>query len=128
MRGRVAVPKRSTAWDRVCALRVAWSMTPPGALRRWAVWPNSAAVADTYKAAIANDWEKAQELHYGVHPLVDLLFVETNPAPAKWLMAERGLISSGMVRSPLIPLTEAGKAKVRELADSAADFLTPINI
>ena len=87
-----------------------------------------AAVADTYKAAIANDWEKAQELHYGVHPLVDLLFVETNPAPAKWLMAERGLISSGMVRSPLIPLTEAGKAKVRELADSAADFLTPINI
>ena len=87
-----------------------------------------AAVAQTYKAAVENDWDKARELHYGVHPLVDLLFVETNPAPAKWLMAERGLISSGNVRSPLIPLTEGGKDKVRALADSAADYLTPINI
>ena len=87
-----------------------------------------AAVADTYKAAVEGDWDTARTLHYGVHPLVDLLFVETNPAPAKWLMAERGLITSGNVRSPLIPLTDAGKDKVRALADSAADYLTPVNI
>ncbi len=85
------------------------------------------AVADTYKAAVEGDWETAQELHYGVHPLVDLLFVETNPAPAKWLMKERGLITSSHVRPPLIPLTEGGQTKVKELADQASDYLTPVN-
>lgn len=87
-----------------------------------------AAVSEIYSAATEGNLERAQELHYGVHPLVDLLFVETNPAPAKWLMAERGLISSPTVRSPLINLTEAGQEKVRILADSASQYLTDINI
>lgn len=85
------------------------------------------AVADTYAAAVAGDWNRARELHYGVHPLVDLLFVETNPAPAKWLMAERGLISSGAVRPPLVNLTEEGQHKVNDLLEQSAEFLTPVN-
>ncbi len=84
------------------------------------------AVADTYRLAVEGDMEGARKLHYGVHPLVDLLFTETNPAPAKWLMAERGLISSPNVRPPLINLTDAGKDKVRALADQAADYLTDV--
>ena len=87
-----------------------------------------AAVAGTYAAAVAGDWERARELHYGVHPLVDLLFVETNPAPAKWLMAERGLISSGHVRPPLIGLTDQGIARVEALVAEAGQYLTEINI
>ena len=35
---------------------------------------------------MAGDLERAREIHYGLHPLVDLLFVETNPAPAKWVL------------------------------------------
>lgn len=85
-----------------------------------------AAVAETYKAAVDNDWERARELHYGVHPLVDLLFTETNPAPGKWWLAHQGLISSDHVRPPLIPLTEQGQARVRELAEQGAEFLTPV--
>ncbi|PXY23454.1 4-hydroxy-tetrahydrodipicolinate synthase [Prauserella coralliicola] len=84
-----------------------------------------AAVAQMYEAATAGDLDRAREIHYGVHPLVDLLFTETNPAPAKWLMAERGLIASDHVRSPLIPLTESGQQKVRALAASATQYLTP---
>lgn len=84
------------------------------------------AVADTYRLAVEGDMDGARKLHYGVHPLVDLLFTETNPAPAKWLMAERGLISSPNVRPPLINLTDAGKDKVRALADQAADYLTDV--
>ncbi len=87
-----------------------------------------AAVAETYAAAVAGDWERARELHYGVHPLVDLLFVETNPAPAKWLMAERGLISSGHVRPPLIGLTDQGIARVEALVAEAGQYLTEIDI
>lgn len=84
------------------------------------------AVADMYDAAVAGDWERAIDLHYRLTPLVDLLFVETNPAPAKWLMHQRGLISSPMVREPLITLTDDGIAKVQALAEQAEDLLTPV--
>ena len=87
-----------------------------------------AAVARMYDAAAAGDAQGAREIHYGVHPLVDLLFVETNPAPAKWLMKQRGLIASDHVRPPLIPLTEPGQAKVRALAAAAEQYLTPVEV
>jgi 4-hydroxy-tetrahydrodipicolinate synthase len=87
-----------------------------------------AAVAEMYQAAVDGNVQRARELHYGVHPLVDLLFVETNPAPAKWLLKERGLLASDHVRSPLIPLTEQGQQKVRALAASAEQYLTPIDV
>jgi 4-hydroxy-tetrahydrodipicolinate synthase len=85
-----------------------------------------AAVAQMYEAAVAGDLVRAREIHYGVHPLVDLLFVETNPAPAKWLMKQRGLIGSDHVRPPLIPLTETGQATVRKLAAAAEQYLTAV--
>ena len=84
-----------------------------------------AAVAQLYEAAERGDAARARELHYGVHPLVDLLFVETNPAPAKWLLKERGLLASDHVRPPLIPLTEPGREKVRALAAAGAQYLSP---
>ncbi len=86
------------------------------------------AVSEMYQAAMDGDLERARELHYGVHPLVDLLFVETNPAPAKWLMAERGLIASATVRPPLINLTKPGQQKVQLLAEAATQYLTDVNI
>lgn len=85
-----------------------------------------AAVAQMYEAAVAGDLRRAREIHYGVHPLVDLLFVETNPAPAKWLMKERGLLAGDHVRPPLIPLTGSGQATVRALAAAAEQYLTPV--
>ena len=85
-----------------------------------------AAVSEMYEAAQNGDMERAREIHYAVHPLVDLVFVETNPAPVKWLLRERGLLRSDHVRPPLIPLTEAGQVKVRALAAAGEPYLTPI--
>ena len=45
------------------------------------------AVAEMYDRWIAGDHERALDLHYGLHPLVDLMFVETNPAPIKHVLA-----------------------------------------
>ena len=59
--------------------------------------------------------EAAQRIHFGLHPVTDVIFTETNPAAAKWVLAQAGLIGSGYVRPPLVPLTEPGQAKVREL-------------
>ncbi|MEI2730881.1 MAG: 4-hydroxy-tetrahydrodipicolinate synthase [Dermatophilaceae bacterium] len=86
------------------------------------------AVADMYTAAVSGDTATAMDLHYRLTPLVDSLFVETNPAPAKWVMAQRGLIASDHVRLPLIPLTPEGQAKVQALLDLAPDLLTPVDL
>lgn len=73
------------------------------------------AVARMYEHWEAGEFDKARELHFGLHPVTDVIFTETNPAAAKWVLAQAGLIGSGYVRPPLVPLTEPGQAKVREL-------------
>jgi 4-hydroxy-tetrahydrodipicolinate synthase len=71
-----------------------------------------AAVARMYELWTAGAHDQALDIHYGLHPLVDLLFVETNPAPAKWVLERAGLIASGSVRPPLVDLTPAGQTRV----------------
>ncbi len=85
------------------------------------------AVAAMFEAWEAGDLERARELHYGLHPLVDLLFVETNPAPGKWVLEQRGLITSSFVRPPLIPLTASGLERVRALLDEGGAYLSPVD-
>jgi 4-hydroxy-tetrahydrodipicolinate synthase len=83
--------------------------------------------ADLFEAWEAGDLARAREIHYGLHPLVDLLFVETNPAPGKWVLEQRGLIESGFVRPPLIPPTQPGIAKMREFMAAGEHYLSPID-
>jgi len=83
--------------------------------------------ADLYEAWIAGDIERAREIHYGLHPLVDLLFVETNPAPGKWVLEQRGLVASGFVRPPLITPTDAGLVKIRALLAEGEQWLSPVD-
>jgi len=83
-----------------------------------------AAHAEMYELWEAGDLEGARAIHYGLHPLVDLLFVETNPAPGKWVLEQRGLIRSGYVRPPLITPTDAGLAKMRTLLSEGEQYLT----
>jgi 4-hydroxy-tetrahydrodipicolinate synthase len=84
-----------------------------------------AAHVEMYDAWVLGDLARAREIHYGLHPLVDLLFVETNPAPGKWVLEQRGLIRSGHVRPPLIGPTDAGLATMRTLLHAGEGFLTP---
>ena len=82
---------------------------------------------DMYNAWIEGDIERAREIHYGLHPLVDLLFVETNPAPGKWVLEQRGLIESGFVRPPLITPTPAGIEKMTTLLAAGEKYLSPVD-
>ena len=84
------------------------------------------AVARMYELWEAGDFEAARDIHYRLHPLVDLLFVETNPAPAKWVLAQQGRIASEFVRPPLISPTEAGLAKIRALLAEGGDLTAQI--
>jgi 4-hydroxy-tetrahydrodipicolinate synthase len=85
-----------------------------------------AAVARMFEAWKSGDHATARELHYRLHPLVDLVFTETNPAAVKWVLARRGLIGSGFVRPPLIPLTEDGQAKAKSLLAVGEELLSPL--
>jgi 4-hydroxy-tetrahydrodipicolinate synthase len=82
--------------------------------------------ADMYEAWEAGDVIRAREIHFGLHPLVDLLFVETNPAPGKWVLEQRGLVTSGFVRPPLITPTDGGVAKIRALLAEGERWLSPV--
>ncbi|OLF05764.1 4-hydroxy-tetrahydrodipicolinate synthase [Actinophytocola xinjiangensis] len=83
------------------------------------------AVASMYELWTEGRTDEALDLHYRLHPLVDLLFTETNPAPAKWVLAQRGLLGSDHVRPPLATLTEAGARRVSDLIAQAPDLLSP---
>jgi len=75
------------------------------------------AMADMCKAAIAGDIATALELNNKMFPLHQKLFIEPNPVPVKWALAEMGKMPGG-IRLPLVPLAadchEAVRAALRE--------------
>ncbi|WP_295539408.1 4-hydroxy-tetrahydrodipicolinate synthase [uncultured Thiohalocapsa sp.] len=65
------------------------------------------------EAALAGDRETALALNAQLDALHQALFVESNPIPVKWAMAEMGLAQQG-IRLPLTWLSEASQPAVRE--------------
>jgi 4-hydroxy-tetrahydrodipicolinate synthase len=80
------------------------------------------AMAEMVAAALAGDAARARELDAPLAGLHRDLFVEANPIPVKWALAQLGLIGSGL-RLPLTALSEAHHATVRA-AVRAAGALT----
>jgi len=76
------------------------------------------AMSEMVAAALAGDMARARELDAPLAGLHRELFVEANPIPAKWTLAQMGLIG-GALRLPLTPLAEAHHASVREAARAA---------
>ena len=54
------------------------------------------AVARMYEHWANGEHDEARDLHFALHPVTDVIFTETNPAAAKWVLAEAGLIGSGL--------------------------------
>jgi 4-hydroxy-tetrahydrodipicolinate synthase len=63
-------------------------------------------------AAMNGKVAEAIAINNKLFPLHARLFVEPNPVPVKWAMAEMGLIPSG-IRLPLVPLAESYQDTVR---------------
>lgn len=68
---------------------------------------------DLCVAAIAGDASVARALHAQLLPLDKALFVESNPIPVKWAMAELGLCQHGAIRLPLTNLSVQFHDQVR---------------
>ncbi|MEN3044785.1 MAG: 4-hydroxy-tetrahydrodipicolinate synthase [Candidatus Hydrothermales bacterium] len=61
--------------------------------------------------------EKSRKMHYEALPLMNLLFVETNPLPCKTLLAHLGWIEEEF-RFPLGKMSEQNKRKLIEFAQN----------
>jgi 4-hydroxy-tetrahydrodipicolinate synthase len=72
-----------------------------------------AAVAELVDAISAGKFKKAKELHYKLTPLVNSLFIETNPAPVKAALAMMGKIQYE-IRLPLVKLSDANYEKLKQ--------------
>ncbi len=64
------------------------------------------------RLALAGDETAARGLDARLRPLHDALFLESNPIPVKWAVAELGLMPAG-IRLPLTPLSEQFHDSVR---------------
>ena len=69
-------------------------------------------MAELCKAAMEGDIARAIELNNKLFPLHQKLFVEPNPVPVKWALAEMGKMPPG-IRLPLVPLAEQFHETVR---------------
>ena len=63
-------------------------------------------------AALSGDAGRAQQLDTKLEGLHSSLFVEANPIPVKWAVAELGLLANAL-RLPMTPLSESHYEVVR---------------
>lgn len=69
-------------------------------------------MSELCKAALAGDAKRAREIHMQLLSLHKMLFVESNPIPVKWALAEMGRMQGG-IRLPLTPLDSRCHEPVR---------------
>ena len=70
-------------------------------------------MAAMMEAALAGDVARANHLHYKLFPLMQAMFYDTNPVPAKKSLELMGKIRSGLPRLPLAAMNEANVAKLK---------------
>ena len=76
------------------------------------------AMAEMCAAALAGDRATAERLNQPLTGLHKNLFLEANPIPVKWALAEMGLMPAG-IRLPLVPLAEQYHQPLREAMHQA---------
>ena len=75
-------------------------------------------MAQMMDAALAGDLARAKQLHYRLFPLMQAMFYDTNPVPAKKSLELMGKIKSGTPRLPLYPMNDETLSKLKAaLAD-----------
>jgi 4-hydroxy-tetrahydrodipicolinate synthase len=78
-------------------------------------------------AALVGDVKKARDINLRLLPLHQRLFVEANPIPAKWSLAQMGRIEPGL-RLPLTPLAERFHDTVRDALAEAGIAIAGLRV
>ena len=64
--------------------------------------------------ALKGAWTSARKTHFEILPLMEANFIESSPAPCKFVMKEMNLLEENL-RLPLVPITEPTRKKLREI-------------
>src|SRR5210317_1117936 len=70
-------------------------------------------MADMMEAALAGNLAKANELHYKLFPLMQAMFYDSNPVPAKTALHLMGKIKSASPRLPLCAMDDATLTRLK---------------
>jgi 4-hydroxy-tetrahydrodipicolinate synthase len=73
---------------------------------------------EMWDAAQSGDLDRAREIDAGLRPLYDALAVTTNPMPVKAALEIAGLIPSGALRLPMVPVDDEQRATIREALEA----------
>ncbi|MDF1577206.1 MAG: 4-hydroxy-tetrahydrodipicolinate synthase [Desulfobulbales bacterium] len=72
-------------------------------------------MAKMMEAALADDMVKARELHYKLFPLIQAMFIDTNPVPAKTTLALMGKIKGANPRMPICEMSAETFEKMKQV-------------
>ena len=76
------------------------------------------------RAALSNDWTTARSLHRKYLPLMIANFIESNPLPAKAVLAMMGKIEE-VYRLPLVPMRRDTRSRLQKIATEAGVVTKP---
>ena len=71
-------------------------------------------MSEMVKKALDGDFQRAQDLHYELYDLMKVLFIESNPVPAKTALNMMGR-PAGDVRMPLAPLKTENQDELKKV-------------
>jgi 4-hydroxy-tetrahydrodipicolinate synthase len=71
-----------------------------------------------WDAAQDGDLERAAEIDAGLRPLYEVLALTTNPMPVKAALEIAGLIPSGTLRLPMVPVDATQRAAIRQALEA----------
>lgn len=77
-------------------------------------------------AALNDQVETARSLHYQLLPLFKAVFMQTNPIPIKYALAQRGIIDHNVLRLPMTALSQELHAEMDTILSSAPVEKPPV--
>lgn len=70
------------------------------------------------QAALDLDYTKARHLHFALLEMIDLCFIEGNPAGVKAALLHQNIIASDYVRLPLTPVSNSIRTRIKSVCDT----------
>lgn len=74
-------------------------------------------IAKLLSFCINNDFESARDVNFNLKKFLEVLFIESNPAPVKYVLSKLGL-ANDILRLPLLSISEASRKEVDKVFDS----------
>ena len=80
------------------------------------------AMAEFCDSFLSGNIKRASAIDEVLQSVHEILFIESNPTPAKWALHQMGIIQEG-IRMPLLPLSSRYRSELKKRIDEAMEAL-----